>query len=164
MDKFSSHPFEPFVFPRSEIIIFGSFPSPKSRSDGFYYGNKQNRFWKILASIYQVEVPADISSKKAFLMRNKIALYDVYEGLTIEGASDSSIKEAKVVDFTSLLKNTNIKRIYGNGKVAYNALKERYHGDLPVYYLPSSSPANCRFKEETIKAQWESVLKGQKIA
>lgn len=96
-------------------------------------------------------------------MRNKIALYDVYEGLTIEGASDSSIKEAKVVDFTSLLKNTNIKRIYGNGKVAYNALKEHYHGNLPVYYLPSSSPANCRFQEEAIIALWGSALKSPQV-
>lgn len=163
MDKFSSHPFGPFVFPNSEIIIFGSFPSPKSRSDGFYYGNKQNRFWKILASIYQEEVPLDIPSKKAFLKRNHIALYDVYEGLSIEGASDSSIKEAKVVDFISLLKNTGIRRIYGNGKVAYNALKEHYHGELLVYYLPSSSPANCRLKEGTIKTLWENALKSSKI-
>lgn len=105
----------------------------------------------------------DIPSKKAFLKRNRIALYDVYEGLSIEGASDASIKEAKVVDFASLLKNTNIKRIYGNGKVAYRTLKEHYHGGLPVYYLPSSSPANCRYKEEMTKTLWETALKSPKI-
>lgn len=158
MDKFSSHPFAPFIQLDSEIIIFGSFPSPKSRSDGFYYGNKQNRFWKLLAYVYADEIPGDISSKKVFLKKHHIALYDVYEGLSIEGARDSSIKEAKVVDFASLLKDTGIKRIYGNGKAAYNALLTHYHGDLPIYYLPSSSPANCRSKEEALREQWKSVL------
>lgn len=159
MDKFSSHPFGPFIPSDSEIIIFGSFPSPKSRSDGFYYGNKQNRFWKLLAYVYEDEVPSDTPSKKAFLKKHHIALYDVYEGLSIEGASDASIKEAKVVDFPSLLKDSGIKRICGNGKVAYNALVKHYHGDVPVYCLPSSSPANCRFKEGTIAAEWKKALK-----
>lgn len=158
MDKFSSHPFGPFIPLDSEIIIFGSFPSPKSRSDGFYYGNKQNRFWKLLAYVYEDEVPNGIASKKDFLRKHHVALYDVYEGLSIEGASDSSIKEAKIVNFASLLVNTGIKRIYGNGKAAYNALTKHYHGDLPVYYLPSSSPANCRYEMETMQKTWKRLI------
>ena len=30
---------------RANALILGSFPSPKSREQGFFYGHKQNRFW-----------------------------------------------------------------------------------------------------------------------
>ena len=39
-----THPFGPVVGPGSEILILGSFPSVKSREEGFYYGHPRNRF------------------------------------------------------------------------------------------------------------------------
>ena len=34
---------------RAGALILGSFPSPKSREQGFFYGHPQNRFWPLLA-------------------------------------------------------------------------------------------------------------------
>ena len=45
------HPFDPVFDASSEILMLGSMPSPKSREIGFYFGHKQNRFWKVLAAI-----------------------------------------------------------------------------------------------------------------
>lgn len=45
MDNFVC--FEPVVDKNSKILILGSFPSVKSREINFYYGNKQNKIWKI---------------------------------------------------------------------------------------------------------------------
>lgn len=30
---------------QANALILGSFPSPKSREQGFFYGHPQNRFW-----------------------------------------------------------------------------------------------------------------------
>ncbi|MGN1370448.1 MAG: hypothetical protein ACI4WX_16370 [Aristaeellaceae bacterium] len=39
-----SHPFPPVVDEGCRILILGSFPSVKSREEGFFYGHPQNRF------------------------------------------------------------------------------------------------------------------------
>ena len=71
------HEFEPVYDKNSEILILGSFPSVKSREQGFYYGHPQNRFWKVLAAIVQEKIPDSIEEKKEMLLRNHIAVYDV---------------------------------------------------------------------------------------
>ena len=51
---------------RANALILGSFPSPKSREQGFFYGHKQNRFWPMIAAVTGEPVPdwADIEAKK----------------------------------------------------------------------------------------------------
>ena len=72
-----THPIEPVWNGDSRILILGSFPSVKSREMAFFYGHPQNRFWKVIASIYEEELPKTIDEKKAMLLKNKIALWDV---------------------------------------------------------------------------------------
>lgn len=83
------HEFEPVYDKNSEILILGSFPSVKSREQGFYYGHPQNRFWKVLAAIVQEKIPDSIEEKKEMLLRNHIAVYDVIWQCKITGSSDS---------------------------------------------------------------------------
>lgn len=58
------HSFEPVYDKASEILILGTLPSVKSRENNFYYGHKQNRFWKVLATLLQEPVPHTIEEKK----------------------------------------------------------------------------------------------------
>ena len=55
-----THEFGPCYDLDSRILILGSFPSVKSREEGFYYGHPMNRFWKLLALLYQEKVPKNI--------------------------------------------------------------------------------------------------------
>ena len=87
-----NHPIPPVFDENSEILILGSFPSVKSREQGFFYGHPQNRFWKVTAAVFEEEVPVSIEEKREFLLRNHIALWDVIESCEIEGSADSSIK------------------------------------------------------------------------
>ena len=48
----SEHTIPAFYNKDSKILILGSFPSVKSRSEGFYYAHPRNRFWPVLANIY----------------------------------------------------------------------------------------------------------------
>ena len=52
-----SHGFEPVFNSDSRILILGSFPSVLSRKNAFYYGNPQNRFWRVIAHALGKPVP-----------------------------------------------------------------------------------------------------------
>ena len=142
------HTITPYYNKDSEILILGSFPSIKSRQFGFYYAHPQNRFWKVLSVIFNEEIEVDIDSKKDFLKRNKIALFDVCASCEINGSQDSSIKNVHANNLTIILKESNIKHIYVNGKTAYNLYNKLIKGEINInaIYLPSTSPANAKFK------------------
>ena len=55
-----SHDFEPVFDENSKVLILGTFPSVKSRENQFYYGHPQNRFWKVIAGLTEIEVPQTI--------------------------------------------------------------------------------------------------------
>ena len=114
-----THPIPPVFDKDSKVLILGSFPSVKSREEGFFYGHRQNRFWKVTARVFDEETPTTISEKKSFLLRNHIALWDVIGSCDIEGSSDSSIKNVSVNDLSEILKTADIKAIYLNGQKSY---------------------------------------------
>lgn len=143
------HTLEIFIEKDSESLILGSFPSIKSREFGFYYSHPQNMFFPVLAFIFNEETPETIEEKKTFLKKHKIALYDVIEECDIVNSDDSSIKNVIPVDIEKILKDyPNIKRIAITGKKAQK-LFDKYLLDkvnVPVIYLPSTSPANGKMK------------------
>lgn len=154
-----THTFEPVFNNDSRILILGSFPSVKSRENNFYYGHPQNRFWKLLARIYEADVPQTIEEKKLFLLEHHIAVWDVIESCTIIGSSDSSIKDVVVNDFSMILKNSRIETIYVNGGKAYE-LYHRYaekQTGISAVKLPSTSPANAAWNLDRLCVEWEQI-------
>ena len=105
------HPIPPFYNSDSEILILGSFPSVKSRETGFFYGHPQNRFWKVLAALFDEDVPQTIAEKKTFLQRSRIALWDVIGSCEIEGSSDASIRGVVPNDLRVILDHAQIRTI-----------------------------------------------------
>lgn len=155
-----SHVFAPVFDERSEILILGSFPSVKSREIQFYYGHPQNRFWKLLAALWECEVPGTIAEKKAFLLKRHIALWDVIARCDILGSSDSSIKNVVPNDMDVILKNAPITRIYANGGKSYELYMKYCYPvcKREIVKLPSTSPANAAFGMERLQAAWRAVL------
>ncbi len=154
------HPIPPVYDSNSKILILGSFPSIKSREQTFFYAHPQNRFWKVLASLFQEPLPSSIEEKKSFLIRNHVAVWDVIGSCEIVGSLDSSIKEAKPNDIEPILKNSNIIRIFVNGKTAekyYKKYIEQVVG-IKAICLPSTSPANNAIKMEKLIAEWCVIL------
>lgn len=89
------HPIPPVYRADSRILILGSFPSVKSRETGFFYGHPQNRFWKVTAAVCGEEVPQTVEEKKAFLLRNHIAVWDVPGEAAGTGSGSSSVDESR---------------------------------------------------------------------
>lgn len=159
------HPIAPIFDKDSYILILGSFPSVKSREAGFFYGHPQNRFWKVLAAIFKESVPQTITEKKAFLLRNNIAVWDVIQSCDIEGSSDSSIKNVVPNDLTEILASADIRQIYVNGKKAEELYKKYIfpHIHREAVCLPSTSPANAAWSVEKLVDEWGKLLKDLQI-
>ncbi len=155
------HTFEPIYDHSSKILILGTMPSPKSRENGFYYGHPQNRFWRVLAEVLDEPVPQCNEERIALLRVHHIALWDVLHACTIEGASDSSIKNPVPNDIPIILHAAPIGAIFTTGQKAtelYNRYCLAAAGISPVY-LPSTSPANIgRFPYEALVSAYRCIL------
>ena len=112
------HPIPPLFNAESEVLILGSFPSVKSREAEFFYGHPQNRFWAVVARIFGKEKPLTVEEKKELILSNKLALWDVIAQCEIQGSADSTITDVTANDLGIILENSNVKRIFVNGKTA----------------------------------------------
>jgi TDG/mug DNA glycosylase family protein len=156
------HELEPFYKKNSKILILGSFPSPKSRESKFYYGHPQNRFWKVLAAVFNDIVPKSMLEKKFFLEKWKIALWDVIASCNIQGASDSSIKDVLYNDLHFILSRTSINLIVTTGKKADSLFKKRWVQDdciqnIVYLNLPSTSSANASMSLEQLIQSYKLI-------
>lgn len=153
------HPFGPLSGPDSRVLILGSFPSVKSREQNFFYGHPQNRFWKVIAALYNREIPMTILEKRALILDNGLALWDSIASCVITGSSDSSIRDVHANDLRIILDNSPIERIYCNGRKSHE-MYEKYI--LPTIgreavCLPSTSPANAQWSLEKLIAAWAVI-------
>ncbi len=153
------HPIEPVYDANSKILILGSFPSVKSRESGFFYGHPQNRFWKVLAAVTDQDVPQTIEEKKAFLLKNHIAVWDVIQSCTITGSSDSSIKNVVANDLSEILNGAVIRQIYVNGRKAEQLYRKYIFPEtgIEAVCLPSTSPANAAWNLERLVNVWREI-------
>ncbi len=155
-----NHPIPPLFDCTSKILILGSFPSVKSREEQFFYGHKQNRFWRVISVLYGETPPQTIEEKRALLLRCHIALWDVIASCEITGSADSSIRDVMPNDLTPILSRAPIRAIYCNGRTAHN-LYERHLYPMtqrPAQYLPSTSPANASLSLEQLTDAWRIIL------
>ena len=105
-------------------------------------------------------MPQTVEEKKSLVLRHQIAIWDVIESCDIIGSSDSSIKNVVPADIAGLLCKTQIERIYVNGTLA-KTLYDRFAlpaTGIDAVKLPSTSPANARFRLEQLIESWRTIL------
>ena len=154
------HPIAPTYDADSEILILGSFPSVKSREMGFYYGHPRNRFWRVMAALYGEETPMSVDERRAFLLRNRVAAWDVIASCTITGSSDSSIRDVVPNDLRPILAGSKVTRVFVNGKTAermYARYTEPVLG-IAAVCLPSTSPANAAWSLQELIDTWRTLI------
>lgn len=153
------HPIAPVFNEKSEILILGSFPSVKSREACFFYAHPQNRFWKVIAAVFDAPLPETIEEKRAFLLQNHIALWDVIASCEICGSADSTIRNVTANDLSVIVHNAPIRQIYVNGKTALTYYRRyiAHHISREAVCLPSTSPANAAWSLERLIDTWKSI-------
>lgn len=151
--------FEPIYNQESKILILGSFPSIKSRENNFYYGNKQNKFWRMLEYIFNEKIENEINDKTQFLLKHNIALWDIVKKSYIKTSNDSELVNLSKKDINNisllLPPNTKIEKILCNGTKSFQLVKKFIKTSLPIICLPSTSPANFKFDLQ----KWKNELK-----
>ena len=155
------HPFAPVWNADSRVLVLGTFPSVQSRANDFYYGHPQNRFWKVAGEVYGQPAPQTVEQKRAFLLANGVALWDVLASCDIVGSADSAIRNPVANDLTPLLNGSRIRQIFTNGQTAarfYRLYCEPVTG-LPATTLPSTSPANAAWSVQRLAKAW-AMLRG----
>lgn len=153
------HNIPPLYNKDSQTLILGSFPSVKSREAEFFYGHPQNRFWRVLASVFSAPVPETVEQKKRLVLENRLALWDVIAECEITGSADTSIKSVKPNDIAGIIENTAVSRIFVNGKTAekyYIRYIEKTVSKKAVC-LPSTSPANAAWSLERLTEAWSVI-------
>lgn len=170
------HGFEPVFDQHSRVLVLGSFPSVLSRANAFYYGNPQNRFWRVMAACLGVPVPpnegdslasgepatldASVAAKRAMLLNGGVALWDVIESCDIKGSSDANIKNVVPARVELITSNASIEQVICNGGTAGHLYK-RYLQErtcLPAVVLPSTSPANAAWRLERLVERWREAV------
>ena len=153
------HPFAPVFDVSSRALVLGTFPSVKSRENAFYYGHPQNRFWPLMALLFNQAIPQTVEEKTALLLARHIALWDVIASCDIAGSADGSIRNPVPNDIPALLKQAPIHAIYANGQTAamlYRRWCQPQTG-VPIIALPSTSSANAHFSPKELSSAWEPL-------
>ena len=155
------HGFGPVYDAGSRVLILGSFPSVKSREVGFYYGHPQNRFWRVLGRVLNDPAPEGIEEKKAYLSRHGVALWDSVVACEITGSADASIRDPEPADLSRILSVSKVRAILCNGALSHTLLQknETLPKGLPVFRLPSTSPANAAWSLDRLVKEWQIVGK-----
>ena len=114
-------------------------------------------------SSMSTNLSAAISERRQFLLDHKIALWDVLASCDIQGAADSSIKNAVPNDFAKIFGLAKIRRVFCAGKTAF-ALWKKFCAPLyearfgiEAECLPSPSPANASWSFERLLSEWARV-------
>lgn len=144
------------------MLILGSFPSVKSREQQFFYGHKQNRFWRVMAQVLGCAVPESVEQKREMLLSHHVAVWDVIASCEITGSSDASIRDVVPNDLSRILSCADIGTIYTNGGKAHQ-LYQRYlypANGREARLLPSTSPANAGYSLERLVEAWQVIRDG----
>ncbi|MDR0638155.1 MAG: DNA-deoxyinosine glycosylase [Spirochaetaceae bacterium] len=153
------HPFPPVYNAVSRVLILGTMPSPVSRAEAFYYAHPRNRFWPVIAAVFDEPPPLSKEDRIRFALERRIAIWDVLASCVIGGAADHTIKSPEPNDFVPLLHATKITHVFTTGSKAF-ALYTRLclpRMGLAATPLPSTSPANQRMSFADLVAAYRAI-------
>lgn len=152
------HGFAPVEDENARILILGSMPGIQSLKASFYYGHPRNAFWPIAAEVLHAPLPQTVCEKKLLLIKNRIALWDVYASCVREGSLDSAIRAGETNDFEAFFSvHPHLRAVLLNGSAAFNAFLKCASPPVPVLRLPSTSPAYTMPFAEKLSA-WKQAV------
>lgn len=144
------------------MLVLGTMPGDKSLELNEYYGHSRNKFWKIISTITNNNLPVTYSDKKTLLHKTKIGIWDVAHKANRKGSLDNAIQDEEPNDLNRFIsKHKNLKVIGFNGTKA-EALFDKYftrQTGLKYISLPSTSPANTGIDFDNICKIWRQILK-----
>lgn len=152
--------FPPVADAGTRLLVLGSFPSVASLQAQQYYAHPRNQFWPMLSALFGLDLKAmPYAERVAAVQARGLGIWDVYAACEREGSLDSAIAQASYNDFAGLIARLpQLRGIAHNGGESARARRFTASFGLPVYRLPSTSPANASWSFERKLAAWREVF------
>ena len=147
----------------TRLLVLGSFPGVASLRAQQYYGHPQNQFWKIVTTLLASEaakvMALPYAERAQWLLDQGVGLWDVYAACEREGSLDANIQQAQPNDLQGLrTRCPALRAIAHNGGESFKHSKRTQALGLPVYRLPSTSPAHAAWSFERKLTAWREVF------
>ena len=155
----------PLLDIHTRLVVLGSFPGVASLRAQQYYGHPYNQFWKMMATLLAPD-PAVVMAlpyveRTQWLLNQGVGLWDVYAACEREGSLDADIQNAQPNDLQSLrIRCPALVAIAHNGGESFKHAKLTRALGLPVYRLPSTSPAHASWSFQRKMDAWREVFQG----
>lgn len=151
----------PVLSANTRVLVLGSFPGVASLRAQQYYGHPQNHFWKILGALWALPLPAmPYAERVEALQAHGLGVWDVYGACEREGSLDADIRNAALNDFSVVRWHCpKLGAIAHNGTESFRYAHHTEKLGVPVYKLPSTSPANASWSFDRKLAAWAEVLR-----
>lgn len=151
---------DPVIAHGTRLVVLGSFPGAASLKAQQYYAHPRNHFWPIVGALLGVDLMAMPYARRIEAIRERgLGVWDVYAACLREGSLDSAIEAAEHNDLASLKKRApGLQAIAHNGGESARSMRITHSLGLPVYRLPSTSPANASWSFERKLAAWREVF------
>jgi G:T/U-mismatch repair DNA glycosylase len=108
MKRKESHPDWYYPVPGMRALILGTFPPhADKRHYEFYYPNRQNRFWGVMAKIAKTELsvnegPRAVEERKRLMTQLKVGVQNMGKTILRDGVS-SADKHIEIIEFQDIL-------------------------------------------------------------
>ena len=144
----------------TRVLILGSFPGAASLAAKQYYAHPRNQFWPLLSALWGVDlVGMAYRARLAEVKRRGLGIWDVYASCRREGSLDSAIVDSVPNDLAGLKRRApGLQAVAHNGGESARAMAHTRQFGLPVWRLPSTSPANASWSFERKHAAWRAVF------
>lgn len=156
----------PVLDARTRLLVLGSFPGVASLRAQQYYGHPQNQFWKILGTLWSLDLLAlPYAQRIEAAQAHGLGIWDVYRACEREGSLDTAIRQAELNDFARVMRECpQLQAVAHNGGESFRHAKHTQALGLPVYKLPSTSPANASWSFDRKLSSWAEVLRLHGVA
>jgi hypoxanthine-DNA glycosylase len=150
----------PVIAPHTRLVVLGSFPGVASLLAQQYYAHPRNHFWPILSALWGTDLRAlPYEQRIAFVRDRGLGIWDVYARCRREGSLDSAIEDAELNDLPALTRRApQLQAIAHNGGESARSMRITRALGLPVWRLPSTSPANASWRFERKLAAWREAF------
>ncbi len=150
----------PVIARGTKLVVLGSFPGVASLEAGQYYAHPRNHFWPILSALWGLDLRALPYARRLQELRERgLGVWDVYAACRREGSLDSAIQAPEFNDLASLKRRApGLRGVAHNGGESARAMAHTRQFGLPVWRLPSTSPANASWSFERKHAAWRAVF------
>ncbi len=150
------HALPPIARPDARVLVLGSLPGDASLAASQYYAHPQNAFWRLMAEVTGVPLPAlAYADRLAAMHRARVALWDTIAYARRPGSLDGAIADAAPADLAGLVRRLcELRAVAFNGQLAAKRGTALLAGcGLVLIALPSSSPAHT-MAFATKRAAW----------